>query len=247
MKNLNVLVLAGCFLASSIQLYAGDGSVYSRYGIGDIVDYSSSRISAMGGNGLALLTGGYVNISNPAALGVLTRTEYSADYQYQGFSMNDGSHTSYLGTGSIQSAMLAFPVYSEYKITLGFGLTPFSETAYDIRDDETEAGQNITQVFDASGGLTSAQFSFSLSPAQDVYLGATFQYIFGHTDYRQRLEYAGSGYFTTDEDRLVSLEGFGATFGGAVAGIDKALGISREKRLTAAATFFTGAKMDAKE
>ena len=247
MKKMNTWVLVGCFLASSMRLYAGEGSVYSRYGIGDIVDYSSSRTSAMGGTGIALLTDGYINASNPAALSMLTRTAYSADYQYRGLSMNDGAHTNFLGTGNMQSAMLAFPVYSQYKMALGFGLAPFSQTAYDIQDNETEAGQNITQIFNGSGGLSSVQLSFSLSPAEDVYLGATFQYIFGETDYRQRLEYAGSGYFTTDEDRLVSLEGFGSTIGGAITGIDKTLGISKEKQLNAAVTFFTGAKMDAKE
>lgn len=247
MKKANICVLALCLLGTSFRLFAGNGSVYSSFGVGEIVTYSSARTAAMGGTGIALLTDGYINSSNPAAFSLLTRTQYSADFQYQGYAMNDGTQSTFLSSGNIQSAMLAFPVYSKYKLAMGFGLTPFSQSAFNIRDEETEVGQDIIQNFDGGGGLSSAQVSFSFSPVQDFYLGATLHYIFGEFDYRQQLEYAGTGYFTTDEDSTTSMDGFGFTVGGAFAGIDKALGLSKEKRLNVAATLFTGATMDAKE
>ena len=108
------------FLSS--QLVAANGSIYSRFGVGDIATFISSRSAAMGGTGIALLTDGYINRANPAALGRISRTQYSADFQYQGFAMNDGTASSFLSSGNFQGAMLAFPLYSEYNIAFAFGI-----------------------------------------------------------------------------------------------------------------------------
>jgi hypothetical protein len=201
----------------------------------------------MGGTGIALLTDGYINRANPAALGRISRTQYSADFQYQGFAMNDGTASSFLSSGNFQGAMLAFPLYGEYNIAFAFGITPFSHSAYDVRDEEIQAGQNIIQTFDGVGGLSSAQFGFSFSPRQDLFLGVTTQYLFGKFTDRQRLEFAGKGYFVSDVERDVSMDGFAFTFGGLYAGIDKALGFSALKNLNVAATVFSGAALSAKE
>jgi hypothetical protein len=161
--------------------------------------------------------------------------------------MNDGTASSFLSSGNFQGAMLAFPLYSEYNIAFAFGITPFSHSAYDVRDEEIQAGQNIIQTFDGVGGLSSAQFGFSFSPRQDLFLGVTTQYLFGKFTDRQRLEFAGKGYFVSDVERDVSMDGFAFTFGGVYAGIDKALGFSALKNLNLAATVFSGASLNAKE
>lgn len=229
------------------EMIAANGSIYSRFGVGDIATYSSSRSAAMGGTGIALLTDGYINRANPAALGRLSRTQYSADFQYQGFGMNDGTASSFLSSGNFQGAMLAFPLYSEYNIAFAFGITPFSHSAYDVKDEELQSGQNIIQTFDGTGGLSSAQFSFSLSPRQDLFLGVTMHYLFGKFNNRQRLEFADKGYFISDVERDVSMDGFAFTFGGLYAGIDKALGFSAMKNLNVAATLFSGAGLTAED
>ncbi len=234
------------FLSS--QLVAANGSIYSRFGVGDIATFISSRSAAMGGTGIALLTDGYINRANPAALGRISRTQYSADFQYQGFAMNDGTASSFLSSGNFQGAMLAFPLYSEYNIAFAFGITPFSHSAYDVRDEKIQAGQNIIQTFDGVGGLSSAQFGFSFSPRQDLFLGVTTQYLFGKFNDRQRLKFVDNiEYFVSDVERVVSMDGFAFTFGGVYAGIDKALGFSALKNLNVAASVFSGASLNSKE
>lgn len=245
MKTVKIVVQSVCMLMMSSPLFSANGSIYSRFGVGDIATFISSRSSAMGGTGIALLTDGYINRANPAALGRISRTQYSADFQYQGFAMNDGTASSFLSSGNFHGAMLAFPLYREYNIAFAFGITPFSHSAYDVRD--VQAAQNITQTFDGVGGLSSAQFSFSFSPRQDLFLGVTMQYLFGKFNDRQRLEFAGKGYFVSDVERDVSMDGFAFTFGGVYAGIDKALGFSALKNLNVAATVFSGASLNTKE
>jgi hypothetical protein len=209
--------------------------------VGDLITYGGVRSFAMGGTGIASLTDGTINELNPAGLGLLTHTQYAGEFQYQGYSMSDASGSTFLSSGNFQSAALAFPVYSDYGIGFAFSITPFSRRAYDVVDKESTPG--TTQTFTGSGGLSSAQFSFSFSPVQDLYFGVTTHYLFGNFDDVQEIEYDSLGYFTTNGDRNISTDGFAFTVGGLFSGIDKALGISKEKHLNIGATFFSGASL----
>ena len=235
------------FFAATAQLFASNGSIYSRFGVGEISSFISGRTAGMGNAGLALLTDGYINSVNPAALGRLTRTQYEGDFQYQGFAMNDGTSSSFLSSGNVQEAMLAFPVYAEYGMAFAFGITPFSRTAYSVKSKDTQAGQEILQSFDGNGGLTSAQFGFSLSPLHDLYLGLTTHYLFGTINRRQQLEFTGAQYFVSDETQSVAMKGFAFTLGAVYSGVDVALGASKEKNLNVAATLFGGSNLSASE
>src|SRR3990172_6869310 len=155
------------------RLPAANGSIYSRFGIGEITTSLSTRTTGMGGTGIALLTDGYINRANPSMLAYLSRTQYSGDFQYQGYAMDDGTASSFLSSGNFNGAMIAFPLYSPSSIAFAFGITPFSHMAFDVRDNQIQAGQNITQRFEGSGGVSAAQISLSISPYRDVFIGAT--------------------------------------------------------------------------
>jgi len=50
----------------SLSQDLSDGSIYSRFGIGQRTHYSSARSLAMGGGGIGLASTRYTNFSNPA-------------------------------------------------------------------------------------------------------------------------------------------------------------------------------------
>ena len=245
MKTAKFLLLFALVVGTSCRLFAGDGSIYSSFGVGDIITYGGNRSAAMGGTGIASMSDGYINELNPAGLGQLMRTQYSGDFQYQGYALNDGTGSTFLSSANFQSAGIAFPVYSDYGIGFVFSITPFSRRAYDVKDNEADAG--IIQTYSGSGGLSSAQFGFSFSPAEDLYFGVTTHYLFGNFDDVQQLEYDSVGYFTTNGDKNISTNGFAFTFGGLFAGIDKAIGLSKEKHLNIGATIFSGATLNSTE
>jgi len=245
MKTVKFPVLLLLATAMSCRLFAGDGSIYSSFGVGEILTFAGNRSAAMGGTGIASLNGGSINLLNPAGLGQLSRTQYSGDFQYQGYSLNDGSGSAFLSSANFQSAALAFPVYNDYGIGFAFSITPFSRRAYNVTDNDITTG--ITQTYTGKGGLSSAQFAFSFSPVQDLYFGITTHYLFGNFDDVQKLEYDSTGYFTTDADKNVSTHGFAFTFGGLFAGIDRALGVSDEKHVNIGATLFSGATLSSDE
>ena len=245
MKTVKFFLLLASMGVMSCQLFAGDGSIYSSFGVGEILTYAGNRSAAMGGTGIASLNGGYINLLNPAGLGQLSRTQYSGDFQDQGYSLSDGSASTFLSSGNFQSAALAFPVYNDYGIGFAFSITPFSRRAYDVTDNDLTTG--ITQTYIGKGGLSSAQFAFSFSPVQDLYFGITTHYLFGNFDDVQQLEYDSAGYFATNADKNISTHGFAFTFGALFAGIDKALGASNEKHLNIGATLFSGATLSSDE
>ncbi len=95
--------------------------------------------------------------------------------------------------------------------------------------------------------MSSAQFAFSYSPAQDLYFGLTTHYLFGNFDDVQELEYDSAGYFATNGDKNISMNGFAFTFGALFAGVDKALGVSAEKHVNIGATLFSGTTLSTTE
>lgn len=245
MRSVTVFALLFLTLVPRCQLFAGDGSFYSSFGVGDIITYYGNRSAAMGGTGVASLSDSYINEANPAGLGQLSRTQYFGDFQYQGYALNDGTGSSFLSTGNFQAAGLAFPIDSEYSVSFAFSITPFSRRGYTLTDNETDVG--IVQSFNGTGGLSSAQFSFSFSLLQDLYFGVSTHYLFGNFDDEQKLEYDSVGYFATDADKNIAMHGFAFTVGAVFSGLDKAIGISKEKNLNIGATLFSGTSLASTE
>ncbi|MFB3131585.1 MAG: hypothetical protein ACE10K_03585, partial [Rhodothermales bacterium] len=68
---LSLGLLCGLTLAPA-QVFAqgrDDGSLYSRFGLGDLRAFASPQIQAMGGGGTALWSWNYTNFGNPASWG----------------------------------------------------------------------------------------------------------------------------------------------------------------------------------
>ncbi len=236
--------LALCFAPT---LLASSGSPYSRYGIGEPAFFMSTRSEGMGGTGIALLTDGYINLFNPAALAHIGRTRMSVDFQYNGYAMNDGIQKTFLSSGNFEGFAVAFPVYHPSNITFSIGLSPFSTIAYKVAEQETNGSYSYTQQYDGSGGLTDAQFSLSVSPVSDLFFGATTHYIFGTQRYTHTLQFTSNTYYSSESDRAVNADGFAFTLGGIYTGLDKALGFSGKKNLNLGFTFFTGGSLTAND
>lgn len=232
-------------LYSAPQLFAGSGSPYSRYGVGELNMFMSTRSEGMGGTGLALLTDGYINLSNPAALAHIGRTRLAADFQYNGYAMNNGTQSAFLSSGNFQNFTVAFPLYHPDNITFSIGLSPFSKIAYSIADHRSSGSYSYIEGYDGSGGLTDGQFALSISPVNNLFLGASTHYIFGTLRSRHTLEFTNTSYYSSESDRIINADGFAFTVGGIYTGIDKAFGFSDKKNLNLAATFFTGGSLTA--
>ncbi len=224
-------------------VFAGKGSIYSRFGVGEINTFVSGKNIGMGNTGIATFGETHINLANPASTMNIPRTILSVSYQYRNYNSEDASGASIFNTGNINSFALAFPVYSPKKMVLTFGVVPFSSVAYEQQLSTTSNG-GITQTFEGRGGITSGQLSLSYAVNPDIALGITTHYLFGSIYKDQKVEFTSAEFFGGSYNQTNSLSGFGFTLGGIYSGIDKALGFSDTKDMNAGLTLFSGSSLD---
>ncbi|MDD8017285.1 MAG: hypothetical protein PHP42_02810 [Bacteroidota bacterium] len=232
-------------LLFSVSAFAGKGSIYSRFGIGDINPLVSGRTVGMGNTGVALLGDGYINDLNPAALANISHTVITADYQFQNLTAADPGGTSILNNGNISGFSLAFPVYAPKKMVLSLAVLPYSSVGYEQQQSQNvgKDAVTITQMYEGRGGLTSGQLSLSYAPSPNFLVGVTTHYLFGAIYSDQTINFDSPDFFGGSYNQTMSMRGFGFTLGGIYSGIDKALGLSDGHHLNLGATFFTGSSL----
>jgi hypothetical protein len=228
-------------MVSTFSLYAGTGSIYSRFGIGEINPIIGTQALGMGNAGLSIADELNINTGNPAALGNILRTVISADYQFQNLNSSDFSGSSILNTGNINSFAVAFPVYAPKKMGLSFALLPYSTVGYEQKNN---SGDTITQAFSGRGGLTSLQVGLSYQMISNLNIGLSVHYLFGAIYRDQVISFSDATFYGGSYHQTESMHGFGFTLGGLYSGIDKALGWSETSSLNLGASFFSGSSLN---
>lgn len=239
MKNIPLLLLLIISTAS-----AGTGSLYSRYGVGEVNAFLSGKNIGMGNTGIALFGETHINLSNPASIANITRSILSASYQYRSYASSDDLGSSVVASGGINSFALAFPVLERRKMVFSLGLLPFSSVGYELQKQQTLGGNTAVQAYEGRGGINSAQASLSYALSSDIIVGATAHYLFGSIYRDQTITFLTGNLFGGTYNETNSYSGLGLTVGGIYAGVDKALGFSDTKSVNVAATFFTGSSLD---
>ncbi len=173
----------------------GEGTIYSRFGVGSLLDFSSSQSQAMGGGGYALRSLNYNPDANPALWSDQVYTRLSGGASYQSVSVeNDRGNSSRLSSGNVQAIQFNFPLYER---TLGVGLSfqPYSRSNYNVVDSDTSTsisvgGQSVTasseRIFSGSGGLHRLRGGLGYRITDMLSVGASADFLFGVTESRRR-------------------------------------------------------------
>lgn len=200
----------------------GDGSIYSRFGLGTLTEFSSSRADALGGGGYALRSFNYNPTGNPAVWSDQVFTRLSAGASYRRIATTGkGDRTSRLSSGNVEAVQFSFPLY---KRTLGVGLSyqPFSQYNYRVRRDSSisvRTGPNTTEEvpydinFRGTGGLHTFRGGLGYRLNDALSVGASVDVLFGILDNRRNTEFQSGALrnvSVSDGTRLVGVTG---TFG----------------------------------
>ncbi len=185
-------------------------SPYSRYGIGDVFSYSSTRNAAMGGLGIgasALYTPNRMNPAsyvdflnyNPKGRFDLRRTtlDISGFSTYSRQELQKDNSVSNQTTAGFRDISYLFP--SNKKIVLTAGFAPYSTVGYLIADtfriqrDDTLA--NLAQIdYTGRGGLNQGYIGFGTSCLKNrLRVGSNLYYAFGNIQYEWRSRVAVAG------------------------------------------------------
>lgn len=224
MVNKNKILII--ILIVSSQVFASGGSVYSRYGLGDLYSSFSAKNLSMGGLGTSMMDNKYVNLINPATWSSISNTNFGAGINSQMLFQSNNSDNAIYNNVRFLGFHVGLPVQKDLGISFVAGVTPYSHVNYSVKNSVTsELLGNYDEEFDGEGGISKLFFGTSYSFPFDLSLGAEFNYYTGN------LSYKSSFLFSTDSDLTNSvfltqnkIRGLGFTFGLESPDISKILG-----------------------
>lgn len=206
------LVALGVLPVSAQNAY--NGSLYSSFGLGELLVISSSRAQALGGGGYALSSPSYVSFTNPASLSNQVLTRLSLGGFLEGIEITDAAdNRTRLSDGALGAVQIAFPI-TDFKVGMGLQYAPYSRVSYQVR----QPGQYIDPVmgdtvrysvaFEGNGGLQRVDVGFGMAVTDQIRLGATVGGLFGLIEENRRTTFQTPGYLPTALGNSTRLSGF---------------------------------------
>jgi len=134
-----VLIAIVCFFFTlhyaSAQLSAQENSPYSYFGPGDLKNVQLPEKRAMGGVGIASSSNRFINLVNPAALGLLKYASlhtgiFANAYWLSDASSNTSGNSNYSFNASMEYLVLGLPIAKWWGSSIG--LLPYSSTNYNL-------------------------------------------------------------------------------------------------------------------
>jgi hypothetical protein len=219
------LALAATFLAlahpcSVRAQQRSDGSVYSRFGLGELYSNTSSQIQALGGGGTALSSFNYVNLANPGTWADQVVTRLAGGVQFQGLDIEDATGaTSRLNSSMLGSFQFGFPMI-QGKLGFVASFAPFSRVAHSVRSGQvviedptltSPAAYNIR--FEGSGGLQTVALGIGYRINKNASFGGAINLNFGILRESRFTDFTTSEFASTQLDLSTRLSGASATLG----------------------------------
>ena len=205
-------------LAPSVSAqFVTDGSIYSRFGIGELRQSATSQAAAMGGGGTAFRGALYTNFANPAAYGDLVLTSLAAGVNYQTVSARDAlDNHGRLSSGNLSFLQFSLPLKAQ-KLGIGATFAPYSVSRYRVRVSSAVQLPSDTTAYTidygGSGGLQQATFAVGYTINSHVSVGATGMGLFGAIEESQETNFENASYTRSILSSSTRLRGFSGSVG----------------------------------
>ena len=247
MHTSKILLLLLSLIATVPYMTLAGGSIYSRYGFGDLIRYGDSRTYTMAGTGIALIDDGFINGLNPAGMARIKNTRFSAGFEYNNFLSKDETGSSVYSTGGFQGLAFAFPISVENGVVMSAEFSPYSKVSYGITsslyDPLTQSLQNKTYY--GSGGLSSIGLGISASPWTTLHIGARLNYMYGSTRQYQTISFDSTYLTSSTFDRNTYYSGFTFTLGAIYEGMADLLNVPALRSFSLGLSLTTASTLDA--
>lgn len=193
----------------------GDGSPYSRFGIGTLTDFSSSQSQAMGEGGYAVRSLNYNPTANPSLWSDQVFTRLTGGASVEQTNVSGQGQSSQLTSGSLEGLQLSFPLYER---TLGVGLAfqPYSQHNYRVQrrvDDPPEDIPSYNRNLRGKGGLHRFKAGLGYRFNEILSVGASVDVLFGIVEKVRSTEFSDREFRNTTVSDATRLNGITGTFG----------------------------------
>jgi len=214
MKKIIILVL----ISASFEVFASGGSIYTRYGLGDLTFGNSARKLSLGSIGSAILKPDFINPNNPASWSKINQTRFESGFTFSSFSMQDKSGEDRQTNFNFQGFSVAFPIQKDYGITLAAGIAPITNVEYSVSSaidnpDTSFIDSKLNTLLTGKGGLSKFYVGLSYS-MYDINFGLSFDYYSGKNEYLSTLDFTNNfDYLDVSYTKRYNYSGIGTTFG----------------------------------
>lgn len=185
-------------------------SPYSIFGLGSIEEKSIGATKAMGGTGIAFLSGLSVNLLNPASYDGLDSlvTIFELGFFGKYTSFNTSKNSQALFDANFKYIAMGFRVSP--RLATSFGITPYSTIGYNINILSTIEGSNqeYNKTFSGEGGVNQSYLGVSYKITKNLIFGINTVYLFGTVTHSESSE---SFYYSLKD--LTYLSNFNINYG----------------------------------
>jgi hypothetical protein len=202
-KHITAALVFAAFGTAAFAQNTVDNSVYSRFGLGDLLSNETLQSAAQGGTSTTWSAVNSMNSSNPAALGSLNLTEYSIGIYGKYGMVRTATQSAETYATNINHLSLALPVFNpineigvkkkrDWKWGVGIGLRPYSQVAYDIAKTADEGAMgSVTRSYVGNGGTYQLNLDNGFK-WKNISAGVSMQYLFGKAEYDRRVFFSDS-------------------------------------------------------
>ncbi len=158
-------------------------SPYTRFGIGNLGERTSTASRAMGGIGIGLRSSNIINPKNPASYAAVDSLTFLFDFGTS-IGMNwyrDANATSRRTLGNLEHITMLFPM-SKY-MSFSAGLLPFAQGGYQFGRMESMGGESnaeFLRYYTGKGNVNELYAGLSVEPIHGFSIGVNVSYLFGN-------------------------------------------------------------------
>ncbi len=181
-KRIVLLIIAiSVFALANLSQAQYKNSVYSMFGVGQIIDDGFGINRSLGGTGIAFKSGRSINYLNPASyLGILPNS-FIGEVGVYGIYNTSADNNTFQTDADVNFSNFSASLYLINWWSFSFGLTPFSFVNYEINTMSEIEGEptSFKKEFKGSGGLNRIYFGNSFKIYRGLAIGFNTAYIFG--------------------------------------------------------------------
>jgi hypothetical protein len=221
-RRRGLLIFGGLlfFVATAQGQRSNDGSIYSRFGLGELRSFPSSQLQAMGGGGYGFPSYNALNLNNPASWGAQILTRVTGGMLYQTVEASDAANrTSRLASGFFNGVHISFPLLKQ-KLGLGLGFVPYSRVSYRVQsngflntDPAVLDTTSYVVSFQGNGGLQQIVGGLGWQAGSHVAVGLNGRFIFGILEETRRTQFLNPFFEDAVVTNATRLSGFTGSFG----------------------------------
>ena len=185
---------------------ATSNSPYSSFGLGDRISEGMVRNMSMGDTKYSASDYFHLNPANPASYSRLIATSFNVGFNYQVNNLTGENGSQRYDVAGLRYFGLGFPISK--RVGAALGLTPLTQTGYDINASGTVDGEFVRTNYSGDGGISRAFIGLSYEIISDsnrqLSVGSNLSYIFGPVSEITTINFPsnGSAYSTYESQRL---------------------------------------------